>query len=364
MKNKLLSPSVLVLLIGMHTSQMMAQPEVYYPNPGYWNWEIPCGEELRFVSSFQNSIGFPEQDRHEYDPTGSNTCLVNPFDATGQMKTIYGAALCLFPLGHDWSSERMSPMDRNITLDINVYRFTPGDSIVQKIKGQTFEVEQGQRHDLVMVYKDYTHTTDVVKYPMYEFYFDTPVNVDGHTYIGIQSSDTFLVEYGATYFGRAVLGHTDGSCCFAGYWGFVETKKQMLIAYAPGGPCLGNPHFVGNTISPFGLSAPLTDTTHTAYAQHIMPIIKPRGYLSAAILRDAGDVQLKPNPARTRVTVEADQAIRYVELTDMAGRTMKVQKYDGGTLSATLDITTLPQGLYMVRVRTEKAVTTKKLLIE
>ena len=95
-----------------------------------------------------------------------------------------------------------------------------------------------------------------------------------------------------------------------------------------------------------------------------MPIIKPRGYLSAAILRDAGDVQLKPNPARTRVTVEAEQAIRYVELTDMVGRTMKVQKYDGGTLSATLDITTLPLGLYMVKVRTEKAVTTKKLLIE
>ncbi|MBQ9864170.1 MAG: T9SS type A sorting domain-containing protein [Bacteroidales bacterium] len=95
-----------------------------------------------------------------------------------------------------------------------------------------------------------------------------------------------------------------------------------------------------------------------------MPIIKPRGYLSAAILRDAGDVQLKPNPARTRVTVEADQAIRYVELTDMAGRTMIVQKYDGGTLSATLDINALPHGLYMVKVRTEKAVTTKKLLIE
>ena len=256
-------------------------------------------------------------------------------------------------------------MDRNITLDINVYRFTPGDSIVQKIKGQTFEVEQGQRHDLVMVYKDYTHTTDVVKYPMYEFYFDTPVNVDGHTYIGIQSSDTFLVEYGATYFGRAVLGHTDGSCCFAGYWGFVETKKQMLIAYAPGGPCLGNPHFVGNTISPFGLSAPLTDTTHTAYAQHIMPIIKPRGYLSALTpTAETENVRLVPNPARTRVTVEADQAIREVDLADMVGRTMIVQKYDGGTRSATLDINALPQGLYMVRVRTDRAVATRKLLVE
>lgn len=95
-----------------------------------------------------------------------------------------------------------------------------------------------------------------------------------------------------------------------------------------------------------------------------MPIIKPKGYLTAARLRDAGDVQLKPNPARTRVTVEAEQAIRYVELTDMAGRTMIVQKYDGGTRSATLDIGSLPQGIYIVRVRTDRAVATRKLLVE
>ena len=92
-----------------------------------------------------------------------------------------------------------------------------------------------------------------------------------------------------------------------------------------------------------------------------MPIIKPRGYLSALTpTAETENVRLVPNPARTRVTVEADQAIRYVELTDMAGRTMKVQKHDGGTLSATLDITTL----YMVKVRTDRAVATRKLLVE
>ena len=356
MKNNKLYFTILFSLMGLQTPIAMAQPEVNYPNPGYWYWESPCddhfclsGEEHAYISP-----------REYYPNDDSPTCIVNPFNATDQNRTIYGAALCLFPVDHDWWAERMTPVDRRVTLDIIVYTFTPGDSVVHPIISQTFIVEQGQPHDLVMSYPG----GDL--HPMYEFYFDTPIEVDGPIYMGVRTTDTVLIEYAALYnIGRQVLWQNDGACCLWGYDGYVDIKRQVLLSYYTTPICPDERVAVFDRDYLFrAVVAPSTDTLHTFHTQYIMPIIKPKGYLTAARLRDAGDVQLKPNPARTRVTVEADQAIRYVELTDMAGRTMIVQKYDGGTRSATLDINALPLGLYMVKVRTDRAVATRKLLVE
>ena len=343
--------------MGLQTPIAMAQPEVNYPNPGYWYWESPCDDHFCLSGEQRAYISPTKYDSYYESPV----CIVNPFNASDQNRTIYGAALCLFPIDHDWWAERMTPVDRRVTLDIIVYTFTPGDSVVHPIISQTFIVEQGQPHDLVMSYPG----GDL--HPMYEFYFDKQIEVDGPVYMGVRTTDSVLIEYASLYnIARQVLWQNDGSCCLWGYDGYVDIERQVLLSYYASPLCPDERVAVYDRDYLYrAVVAPSTDTIHTFYTQYIMPIIKPRGYLSALTpTAETENVRLVPNPARTRVTVEADQAIRYVELTDMAGRTMKVQKYDGGTLSATLDITTLPQGLYMVRVRTEKAVTTKKLLIE
>ena len=73
---------------------------------------------------------------------------------------------------------------------------------------------------------------------------------------------------------------------------------------------------------------------------------------------------LRPNPTRSRVTVEAECAIRIVEVADMAGRVLMSERYDTDTRSATLDVGRLAQGSYLVRVKTEREEGVQKLIIE
>ncbi len=75
-------------------------------------------------------------------------------------------------------------------------------------------------------------------------------------------------------------------------------------------------------------------------------------------------MRLLPNPARTRVTVEADCAIRHVEVADMAGRVLVSEQCGAGVRSATLDVSRLAQGSYVVRVKTERDETVQRLIID
>ncbi len=347
MKNNTLYLAILISIMGLQTPKAMSQPEIHYPNPAYWYWTSPCDSIIQFGWSnyYFRQPGLDNQ-----------ICYVKPYDATEQSRTIYGVALSLysFYVG-GWWEDRLKPMDRRISLDITLYSFTPGDSVVHPITTQTFIVEKGQSPDIALSLP----AADL--YPIYEFYFDRPVRVDGPIFVGAITNDSCsLMRTPLRYL--FLLGHDDGSCCIWGYEAQVNIKRNVLIGYEVGWGCPGSNVSVSNR--GWGVAAPSQDTIHTGMAQAIYPIIKPQGYLSALALQEGGDVRLKPNPARTRVTVEAEQIIRYIELTDMTGRTMMSQKYDGGTLSATLDISSLPQGVYIARVRTDKAVATRKLLVK
>ncbi len=334
--------------MGLLTPRAISQPEIHYPNPAYWYWESPCDSAISFMD-----VQMPITQHIKTN----EICFVYPFDATGQTRTIYGAALYLYSYPSDtWWADRLKPMDKRISLDIKLYTFTPGDSVVHPITTQTFIVEKGQSPDLAI------SLPNAVLFPVYEFYFDKPIRVDGPVFIGAITTDSCI--YQRPYFdsyGNWVFGHDDGTCCIWGYEAQVDIKKEVLISYKTITGCPRNGVYMYNRS---GLAAPSADTLHTTMAPVIHPIIMPQGYLSAVALQEGGDVHLKPNPARTKVTVEAEQVIRYIELTDMTGRTMMSQKFDGGTLSATLDIRSLPVGVYIARVRTDKAVATRKLLVQ
>ena len=140
---------------------------------------------------------------------------------------------------------------------------------------------------------------------------------------------------------------------------------RFCDADCPGGAWIGRGSI--GVIGP-GALAPQTDTDFNYIAQGIMPITRPEGYLAYLSATppeaDAGGVRLLPNPAKTRVTVEADCAIRKVEISDLLGRVIVSRQYYGDSQSSTLDVSWLSQGNYVVRVKTARETVAQKLVIE
>lgn len=369
-----------VVLMGMSTKLVVAQPEMRYPNPAYLHWEEPCPEYFSYVWSYANGLQTPSSQHHNsYLEYVGDICYVNPFGREEESQTVYGVALPLALVGtQNWQFYPYSLLDRKITLDIMLYQFAPGDSNVQLIKRQTFVVEQNQQPDLMMVYKEAhyalglaTENIDsLIKLPMYEFYLDLPEKLEGNFYVGVYSADSFYMPTPCMVDISPRAQLFGGGCCHHGYWGYLDMDKNMLLRYTNvglGALCESGRQMDGLGFDVHGVLAPQTDTMYNNIAQFAFPITKPRGYLTAiepTAGAAAGGVRLSPNPARTQVTVEADCAIRHVEVADMAGRVLIAERYDADVRSATLDVGRLAQGIYAVRVYTEREEAVQKLIIE
>ena len=364
MKNNVLSIIVVAVLTAMTNSHIVAQPEVWYPNPAYMHWETPT-ERVAYSSLYILRTGTPTYNiglDYCYFHNNWDICSVCSFaTATEQPQTIYGVALNISDIDIFYPSV---PFDGSINLDIVLYQFTPGDSNVQLLKKQHFVKEKGQQPDLYMIYydEDYllggTPRDSVVKYPIYEFYFDTPIDVEGYFYAGIYSIDTFAISLGyrVHYYPR----------CHNGHFGNVDMKNNTLIYYHTRSISTCCDLWVeqpGRESS--ALPAPLADTVFTNVLQLVFPITRPKGYLTATKpTEDVGSVRLLPNPARTRVTVEAADAIKDVQVSDMAGRVLISKRFHGDERAVTLDVASLPKGSYVVRVKTEQEESTQKLVVD
>ena len=339
MKNRILLTTILAVLLGMPCRHVVAQPEVRYPNPAYMHWEEPCAEYLGYNVRNQPSVDFFPIYKFRYSGDGTtydndHVCFVNPF-GTGEGKlTLYGVAVSI--IDADYYRPPYYLPDMRISLDILLYNFMPGDSNVQLVKRQTFVVDENQIPDLYMVYKALDGGN--------EFFHETRYKI-------ISDLINFLLYY-----------------CHSGYFGFIDMEREVLMfwdAY-----CFAADTYIGggyyDGTSP-GQIAPRTDTVFNNIAQGVIPITRPQGYLTATeptAEAEVGSVRLMPNPARTRVTVEADCGIRHVEVADMAGRVLVSERYDAGARSATLDVGRLAQGIYAVRVYTEREEAVQKLIIE
>ena len=71
------------------------------------------------------------------------------------------------------------------------------------------------------------------------------------------------------------------------------------------------------------------------------------------------NIILYPNPTGDHFSVQSDAAVKALTLYDLSGRQL-LQKENADAL----DISSLPQGIYLVRIRTEKGVCVKKLVKE
>ena len=83
-------------------------------------------------------------------------------------------------------------------------------------------------------------------------------------------------------------------------------------------------------------------------------------------VRDLGNLdrftRIMPNPAREAVSVLSSYRLESVAVYDLAGRRLIEQPAEG--LAATLDVSALPKGVYVVAIRTLQGVATKKLVVE
>ncbi|MCR5444914.1 MAG: T9SS type A sorting domain-containing protein [Bacteroidales bacterium] len=73
-------------------------------------------------------------------------------------------------------------------------------------------------------------------------------------------------------------------------------------------------------------------------------------------------VALQPNPASERVRVTSSFGLQRIEIYNAAGARVREERASGYT--ATLDLGTLPEGAYLVRVHTPAGSTTKKLVVQ
>lgn len=74
------------------------------------------------------------------------------------------------------------------------------------------------------------------------------------------------------------------------------------------------------------------------------------------------DVELFPNPASDEVTVRVADEIQQIVVFNVNGQQMFRQNYEGFG-QATLDVSTLAAGVYMITVQTEEEVLTERLII-
>ena len=76
-------------------------------------------------------------------------------------------------------------------------------------------------------------------------------------------------------------------------------------------------------------------------------------------------LQIYPNPAQNEIFIQSDLHIEKVEIVDFAGRTVETHgcaSLQNGTV--TINISTIPQGVYMVKVYTDNGVAVRKIVKE
>ena len=82
---------------------------------------------------------------------------------------------------------------------------------------------------------------------------------------------------------------------------------------------------------------------------------------NTGVEENADDVTLYPNPNEGRFTVSSKQSVlKRIEVYDVSGRLMKTEDTNGST--TIIDISGLASGMYMVRVSTERGVSSKTVM--
>jgi len=70
----------------------------------------------------------------------------------------------------------------------------------------------------------------------------------------------------------------------------------------------------------------------------------------------AGDISIYPNPVKDELKIESELTIKNVELCDITGKTLSTHTTN------TINVSHLPQSVYLVKIHTDKGVVTKRVI--
>ena len=180
--------------------------------------------------------------------------------------------------------------------------------------------------------------------PIYERYFSTPVTVVDSFYVGrlYGPQPNYNVQVLLPEFTNGIRPYPIEHRAL--YFDFVSTINGVPL----------------DTIIGWYY---LSDSLYTKYL-FIFPIIAPPDTTTVGV--EKPDMvyrytSVQPNPATERVEVLSSFGLSRVEVFNAAGRKMMDLKAEG--LKATLDVSKLPSGAYLLRIHTPQGMTTKKLVV-
>lgn len=350
MKQLAIHSLLILAFVGFASPGWSQAIRIPYPNPAYLHWEEPNGFDNYSISFM--STGFYQTE---------TTLSAIPFYCYGSSPvTVYGVAVYLVEGGR-------SEITQNDVVEISIYEATVGDSQLRLLKSQTFPVSRGQCPDVYLQYKNNEDPNLPYYLGMYEFYFDTPLQLRGtHYFIGFKTEfghlgwRAYLTMFSAS--DRANMG-----CSPSYQYANVDKKNHKLVQYQLSCYDEDGNYIEVRESDPDGLPVLPPEETYCVLTQGMLPIIQPQGYLSALQPTEDADrsaVRLVPNPASTQVTVSAAEPIRSLQLFDVEGRLVFQRQYDGDAHSVSVDVRSLAPGAYAAKVITSARETTLKLMVE
>ena len=179
--------------------------------------------------------------------------------------------------------------------------------------------------------------------PIYEFYFDSGITVQDTFYVGIKYDP---VDLERTYI---ITAHA------------IISSAWDTSAF---NNCTTNNTFY-NVFTDADLTATVYNKWSTAPWGGIFPIIQPlQDTADSNGVRQvvaASSVRVEPNPTHGSVGIRAAEGLRRVEFFDMTGLRVLSREVTGTETS--IDIATLPAGIYVVRVHTTTGTVSRKLVV-
>ena len=297
--------------------------------------------------------------------------VVGGFETKEEL-TVYGIAAILFT-PHFYASEDMLEEQALLIHDTNVthveenlrlYRYSRGNMVMHPeelpVNMRRTPISYYLRFDSLTVYSFYDRNSDIAL-PVYERYFETPVTLTDTFYVGISNN-------GYRFYGTDEYGQT------------MATRWPMYNVYF-----FGFPYDFSHTYLSAYQNVNSAWTHQDAFVQYFFyPILTPGENLidttivdtttvDTTIVDTGGTVAIRmpeyfgryvsvsPNPATGSAEVLSSFGISRVEVFNAAGRKVMDLKAEG--LKATLDVSKLPSGAYLLRIHTPQGMTTKKLVV-
>lgn len=364
-----------LLLVALSAYNCMAQYLTYFQHTNrYMFWPVPPAPPAPPLPLPQRSDA-PKRGILGWSGWATGDILFfNPFNFShaerDSTRTIHGVAIAASTYINEDGLDLLAILPyhyenciwMDCSIDVYMYKITEGDSAMELLKHASFNVPKGKRPDREMVIRD-SYTADGISFDslrtyLHDFYFDEPVTVTGPFIIAIQSSvDMMYATFSLSVLSGFLHPYWVYDHCSPGYLGRLYTSTQRILSEIS---CKTSAYHVDGIFPDIEADSIMTDKSQAIY-----PIMVPEGDVSVE-KRDeiVTDVRITPNPAKTHVTVAANHAIVGITVTDMTGRLLITKKYSRQELTATLNISDLPNGIYLMTVQTVQGTTTKKVLVE